>query len=68
MTLDELIKHLNKLSADGKGHLEVFACHGASGAVDPVGHPHIGTIDGNEDMGPWDMLIGEQFIEIYTGN
>lgn len=68
MSLDELIKHLSELSMAGKGHLEVFACHGASGAVDPVGHPYLGKIVGNEDCGPFDMEIGEEFIEIYTGN
>jgi hypothetical protein len=68
MLLDDLIKRLIKLQAEGAGLLPVFAIHGSSGAVDGIGGAHVQKArDGDIDMG-LDLEEGEEFVEIYIGH
>ena len=69
MKLDQFIKQLQKLQAEGHGDLEVFYRHGASGDAGPLGHARQEEIDGTEDCGELcDWEEGEKYISIYAGN
>lgn len=69
MKLDEFIKHLVKLQAEGHGDLEVFYYDGNSGDSGPLGHAFQEEIDGYEDCGELRaMEQGEKYILIYSGD
>ncbi len=66
MRLNDVIQNLQKLAAKGHGEKQVFACHGASGAFDAVGHAFLeNTVT---DMGPFDLEPNEEYISLYIGN
>lgn len=66
MKLNDLMDKLRKLQDEGKGNLQVFARHGASGACYPLGSLHITSeVD---DLGPFDLAKGEEYVSVYVGN
>lgn len=65
MTLDQLILNLQKLQAAGHGGKDVYATHGASGDVNPVGNARV--TDRVGECGPFD-LREPVYINIYIGN
>lgn len=64
-TLDQFIKNLQKLQAEGHGHRPVYARHGASGETNEVGSARV--TDHVGDCGPFD-LEDPLYISIYIGN
>jgi len=64
MTLNQFIERLQKLQAEGKGDLPVYARHGASGDCSKVGTPHV--TDHTDDQGPFD--VKGEYISIYVGS
>ena len=48
-------------------NIPVFATHGASGAMDPVGHPFIREAT-EEDVDLLGIKVGDEYISIYIGN
>jgi hypothetical protein len=66
MKVKEFVIELNKLVDEGHGDKEMFSCHGASGAIDPIGYPYFRKgLDAT--FGPFD-LDGDEFVEVYIGN
>lgn len=66
MKLNQLIEKLRKLQDEGKGDLQVFAQHGASGACYDVGSAHI--TDEVGESGPFDLAKDEKYVSLYVGN
>ncbi len=66
MTLNKLIKNLVDLQLQGHGDKQVFACHSASGACDPVESARVSDYVGEAD--PFDLEKGEEYIDLYIGN
>lgn len=66
MKLNELIKQLRKLQDEGKGNLQVFARHGSTGSCYPFGSSHVtGLVD---ELGPFGLKKGEEYISVYVGH
>lgn len=68
MKLSDFIRGLQVLEANGHGNLEMFAVHGASGDVNPMGSAWIAAITGDEEYGPFDLDVGTKYVSVYIGN
>lgn len=66
MKLNELIKQLRKLQDEGKGDLQVYARHGASGSCYPFGSSYV--TDHIDELGPFDLKKGEEYVSVYIGH
>ena len=66
-TVTELLTQLKRLEGYGHGDETVVAVHGASGTYDRVGSVMPSEVEeGDGDL--LDMLEGEKFVSLYTGN
>lgn len=66
MKLNELIKQLRKLQDEGKGDLQVYACHGSSGSCYPLGLSYVTNLV--DQLGPFDIKKDEEYISVYVGH
>lgn len=64
MKVKELIKALQKISAEGHGDLDVIYRHGASGDCGEVGSPNVTNY--LNECGPWDT--DTPYVSLYVGN
>lgn len=65
-TLNHLILNLQKLQTEGHGDKVVKYTHGASGVCGSLGSAQV-TTDNDEELGPFDIEPGTEYISIYAG-
>ena len=64
ITVGKLIEYLKLYKSD----LEVYTCHGASGAVDEVGSPNLAKANSMDIGMGLDLNEGTEYVSLYTGN
>jgi hypothetical protein len=66
MNLDLFIEHLQKLQAEGHGEKQVYYRRGSSGDCGELSYAHV--TDRVDECGPFDLDVGEEYIQIYAGS
>jgi hypothetical protein len=64
MTIEKLIAKLQNLMAKHGTEMPVYSVHSSSGACSEVEGITVGTVRGDEDMGPFDLQPGTEYLKI----